>query len=494
MVLLQNGKIVAGMATGKIAAVWLALMIAAGTLIAAPAYAAGPQSVADLAEGLLASVVNISTSQNVTNRRPNVPTPRVPEGSPFQEFFDDLFPNLPEGNRPPRSRQSLGSGFVIDPEGIIVTNNHVISDADQVIVNFADGSRLEAQVIGRDSKTDIAVLRVETDEPLRAVSFGDSDSARIGDWVMAIGNPFGLGGTVTLGIVSAIGRDINSGPYDNFIQTDASINRGNSGGPLFNMDGQVIGINTAIISPSGGSIGIGFSIPASLATSVIDQLVEFGETRRGWLGVQIQTVTEEIAETLGMSEPMGALVGDVIADGPAADAKIRPGDVILSFDGKDVTQMRDLPRIVADTPVGKQVDVVVLRRGEEQTLEVEVGRLEDGEQQLAALEPAESEEVETTQALGMTLAELNDDLREVENIDAAVTGVLITEVDVGSHAADKNIREGEVIVEIGQEAVSTPADVLKRLSELKGEDRKNALLMISTRTGDIRFVVVRIEG
>ena len=248
-----------------------------------------------------------------------------------------------------RTRNSLGSGFVIDPDGIIVTNNHVIADADEVIVNFSDGAQLTAEVIGRDTKTDLAVLRVEPDSPLTAVKFGNSDSARIGDWVLAIGNPFGFGRTVTLGIISAIGRDINSGPYDNFIQTDASINKGNSGGPLFDMDGNVIGINTAIISPSGGSIGLGFAIPTNLAKKVIDDLVQFGETRRGWLGVQIQSVTDEIAESLGLDEARGALVGDVVADGPAEKSGIKPGDVVLEFDNKRIKKMRDLPKVVADT-------------------------------------------------------------------------------------------------------------------------------------------------
>ncbi len=282
------------------------------------------------------AVVNISTSQKIKQQRPRVPVPQMPEGSPFQEFFDDLFPdgNNPDG--PSRNVQSLGSGFVISEDGIIVTNNHVIADADEITANFADGSKLVAELVGTDPKTDLAVLRVKSDKKLKFVPLGDSNKSRIGDWVLAIGNPFGLGGSVSIGIVSAIGRDINSGPYDNFIQTDAAINRGNSGGPLFNMDGEVVGINTAIISPSGGSIGIGFSIPSSLAKPVIDQLTQFGETRRGWLGVQIQAVSDEIAETLGLGKARGALIGDVFKDGPAAKADIQSGDIVLTFDGKDV--------------------------------------------------------------------------------------------------------------------------------------------------------------
>ncbi len=465
-----------------------------------PAFAqsAGPVSVADLAEGLLGAVVNISTSQRVEQRRPSAPVPEVPEGSPFQEFFDELFPRGDRDNGPSRNRQSLGSGFVISEDGLIVTNNHVIADADEIVANFADGRKLVAELIGTDSKTDLAVLRVKSDEKLQFVKLGDSEKSRIGDWVMAIGNPFGLGGSVSIGIVSAIGRDINSGPYDNFIQTDAAINRGNSGGPLFNMDGEVVGINTAIISPSGGSIGIGFSIPTSLAKPVIDQLVEFGETRRGWLGVQIQSVSEEIAESLGMERAGGALVGDVFADGPADKAGIQSGDVVLRFDGKEVDSMRDLPRVVADTPVGKEVDVVVFRKGKEETVKVTVGRLEDGQK---AIDASESTDDETTPeddtpkpVLGMVLSEITDELRDAEDIGNEINGVYVMEVEEGSNAQDKGITAGDVVVEVNQEAVSTADDVRARIEELSGDGRKNALLMVSNKDGDIRFVVVRIDG
>jgi len=479
----------------------LAVSLAAPAMKAEPARAQGPGSVADLADRLLPSVVNISTSQKVAQRRPNVPAPKVPEGSPFQDFFDELFPNRegqPEDDSP-RTVRSQGSGFVIDPSGIIVTNNHVISDADEIIAAFSDGTKLTAELVGRDSKTDIAVLRVKPEKPLIAVQFGDSTRARIGDWVMAIGNPFGFGRSVTVGIVSAIGRDINSGPYDDFIQTDASINKGNSGGPLFNMEGEVIGINTAIISPSGGSIGIGFAIPAVLARSVVDQLVQFGETRRGWLGVQIQTVTEEIAETLGLDKPRGALVGDVVAGGPADKAGIRAGDVVLKFNGRDILEMRELPKVVADTGVGKEVDVVILRKGEEITVKAAVGRLEDGEKQLAgSTEEQPQPEAEEPQApadvvIGMTLKEISEEDRGADGVGADVVGVIVTEVAPGSSAADKGIEAGEILVEVGQEPVATPADVIGRIEALRKEGRKNALLMVSSKTGDIRFLVVRIE-
>ncbi len=466
--------------------------------------ASGPVSVADLAERLLDSVVNISTSQNLEQPgNPNFPIPEIPQGSPFQDLFKDLFPKLPNGedkqqtpNRQPRNVQSLGSGFVIDPQGIIITNNHVIADADEISVSFSDGSKLAAELIGTDAKTDIAVLRVKPEQPLKAVQFGDSDVTRIGDWVMAIGNPFGFGSSVSLGIVSAINRDIRAGPYDAFIQTDAAINRGNSGGPLFDMDGKVVGINTAIVSPSGGSIGIGFSIPSNLAVGVIDQLVEFGETRRGWLGVQIQTVTDEIAESLGMTDARGALVGDVIDGSPAEAAKLQTGDVILKFDGKAVETLRDLPRMVAETAVGKEVAVVVLRKGKMMEIGVTLGRLEDGERAMAAQAEGEAEKAAkpaSVSVLSMTLVEITVEIRDEENVDDQVTGVLITNVEEGSAAHDKGVRAGEVVVEIGQEPVNTPAEVTARIEELKQEARKNALLLVSTKGGDLRFVVIRME-
>ncbi|MCB1422595.1 MAG: DegQ family serine endoprotease [Nitratireductor sp.] len=478
----------------------LALVLPAVTtagLMPAHAQPNGPVSVADLAEGLLGAVVNISTSQKVKQRRPNLPIPQVPEGSPFQEFFDDLFPRDDDGDAPTRNRQSLGSGFVISADGLIVTNNHVIADADEIVANFADGSKLVAELVGTDPKTDLAVLRVKPDGDLPFVSLGDSEKSRIGDWVMAIGNPFGLGGSVSIGIVSAIGRDINSGPYDNFIQTDAAINRGNSGGPLFNMSGEVIGINTAIISPSGGSIGIGFAIPSALAKPVVDQLVEFGETRRGWLGVQIQLVSEEIAESLGLADAKGALVGDVFKDGPADKAGIQSGDIVLSFDGKDIDTMRDLPRVVADTPVGKEVDVVLFRKGEKQTVQVEVGRLEEGEKAITASQENDTGDKDVDAAepmLGMMLEELSDELRDAEGVSAEVKGVFILKVEEGSSAEDKGIEAGNVIIEVNQEMVTTPKDVAERVADLKKSGRKNALLMIASKEGDIRFVVVRIEG
>jgi serine protease Do len=471
------------------------------------ASAKGPESVADLAEGLLDAVVNISTSQTIsgTEGPGAVPMPQLPEGSPFQDFFDEFFKNGPGGQggggQNSRKAQSLGSGFVVDAaEGIIVTNNHVIADADEITANFTDGTKLTAKLIGTDTKTDIAVLKVDPKgKTFKAVKFGDSDKSRIGDWVMAIGNPFGLGGTVTVGIISARNRDINSGPYDRFIQTDAAINRGNSGGPLFNMDGEVIGINSAIISPSGGSIGLGFSIPAELAQGVVAQLRQFGETRRGWLGVRIQPVTDDIAESLGMTKAEGALIAGVIKPGPVADGTLQAGDVVKEFNGKKIAEMRDLPRMVADSGVGQEVDLLISRKGKDEHVKVKLGRLEDGEQQLASKENggaeggAEAIKPAEVNVLGMKLIELNDETRKKFEIAADVKGVVISDVDPNSTAAEKEIAAGQVITEIAQEAVTKPEDIAKKVESLKKEGRKNALLMVASKTGELKFVTLRLD-
>jgi serine protease Do len=325
----------------------------------------GPASVAPIAEKLTDAVVNISTNQNLKGPD-GAPLPKVPKGAPFEEFFEDFFNR--KGGRGPSEQKvtAQGSGFVIDgKEGLVVTNNHVIEGADEIIINFADGSKLKVEkIIGKDTKTDLALLKVSPKKPLAEVAFGSSARLKVGDWVMAIGNPFGLGGSVSVGIISAKQRDINTGPYDDYLQTDAAINKGNSGGPLFNMDGEVIGVNTAIISPTGYSIGIGFAVPSDAAVVVIDQLRQFGETRRGWLGVNIQSVTEDLAEVYGVKENTGALVSSVAAEGPAAKAGIQEGDVIIKFDGKEVNSMRGLPRIVAQTQIGKEVEVELVRKGQ----------------------------------------------------------------------------------------------------------------------------------
>jgi len=471
------------------------------------ALASGPVSVADLAERLQPAVVNISTKQKIKRKR-TVPIPNLPEDSPFRDFFEDFFdkqkPKSQERNRKKnehgqrrrRSVSSLGSGFVIDASGIIVTNNHVIDKADEIEVIFTDGKKLKAKVLGRDKKTDIAVLKVEPKEPLIAVTLGDSTKLRVGDWVMAIGNPFGLGGSVSLGIVSARNRDINSGPYDDFIQTDAAINKGNSGGPLFNMDGQVVGINTAIISPSGGSIGIGFSIPASTAARVISQLREFGETRRGWLGVRIQSVTDDLAESLGLDNSKGALVADLTETGPAEKAGMKPGDVIVEFDGQAVDKLSDLPRIVARAPVGKQVTVIVIRKGKKVEVGVTLGRLEDGEKIIAQKVKSKRKGTsETTSVLGMKLNVIDDPLRQKYKLSKKAKGVVVTAVTPDSVASDKGIRAGDIIAEAGEKEIVTPGDVEKRVKELKKEGRGSILLLVlkTARGGDPHFIALRLE-
>lgn len=470
-----------------------AYILAFVIVIPMSAYAKGPQSVADLAEQLIDSVVNISTSQKVRGSQ-GIPMPEVPEGSPFREFFEDFFNRQQNGDGAPRRVQSLGSGFVIDADGIVITNNHVIEDADEIIVNFNDGSKLKAEVLGRDKKTDIAVLKVEPSKSLKAVQFGDSADLRVGDWVMAIGNPFGLGGTVTTGIVSARNRNINAGPYDNFIQTDAAINRGNSGGPLFDMEGRVIGINTAIISPSGGSIGIGFSIPSSIAVDVIKQLRAFGETRRGWLGVRIQEVTDELAEGLGLDKAKGALVAGITKGGPADKAGINVGDVIIEFNGQDVKTMRLLPRIVASTSIGSDVAVKLLRKGKEIMLDVHLGRLEKSELHAASDDgKGQNKKAETENILGLTLASMTEELRQKYNLDQGVGGVLITDLNVDSVASEKQIQPGEVIVEVAQEEVHSPEDVIKRVKKLKADGRKSVLLLIAGKGNELRFVAIPLK-
>ncbi|HHY49941.1 MAG TPA: trypsin-like serine protease, partial [Alphaproteobacteria bacterium] len=367
---------------GLLRAALFAAALVAGGMVPCSVLARGPESVAELAAQLSPAVVNIGTSRRVPTGN-GMPFPEFPEGSPLQDLFDDLNPNQGRGPDRMQEARSLGSGFIISPDGVIVTNNHVIEGADEIEIYLTDGTRLPATIIGSDDKTDLALLKVDAGRDLPFVEFGDSDTAVVGDWVMAIGNPFGLGGSVTLGIVSARNRDIQSGPYDQFIQTDASINQGNSGGPLFDMNGKVVGINTAIIARGGTSLGIGFAVPVNLAKPVIDQLARFGETRRGWLGVGIQEVTEDIASSLGRPDTHGALVIDITPSGPS-DGKIVEGDIILEFDGKPIERMRDLPRVVAETEVGKAVPVKVLRGGEELTIDITLGRLEVGEKLLAS--------------------------------------------------------------------------------------------------------------
>lgn len=466
----------------------LALVLGLG-LSLAPAQQAqafgAPESFADLAEQISPAVVNITTSALVAG--PVDGMPMIPEGSPFEDFFEDF--NLP-GDRGPQRSEALGSGFVISEDGYIVTNNHVIEGADEIMIEFFSGEMLPATIVGTDPKTDIALLKVDAGAPLAYVSFGDSDLMRVGDWVMAMGNPLGQGFSVSAGIVSARGRELQ-GTYDDFIQTDAAINRGNSGGPLFNMDGQVIGVNTSILSPTGGSIGIGFSMSSNVVTKVVDQLKEYGETRRGWLGVRIQDVTPDVAEAMGLAEAAGALVTDV-PEGPARDAGILPGDVITLFDGQSVRDAGDLTRRVADAPIGEAVPVVVLRDGASETVRVTLGRREEAE---AAVMPAASDPPEAPremEALGLTLVPLDADMRDRLGLDPAAEGLMILAVDPASEAFTKGLREGDLITEAGQERVLRLEDLEARIAEAKAAGRQSILLLIR-RGGDPRFVALSLD-
>ncbi len=381
--------------------------------------------------------------------------------------------------------QSLGSGFIIDPSGLVVTNNHVIDGADEITVTLQDNTALKAKVLGRDQTGDIALLKVDAGKPLPALAFGNSSTMRVGDWVLAIGNPFGLGGTVTAGIVSARGRDIHEGPYDDFIQTDAPINRGNSGGPLFNMDGQVIGINTAIYSPSGGSIGIGFAIPSGMAQLVVSQLREYGHPRRGWLGVRIQEVTPDIAESLGLKgRARGALVAGVNSGGPADQAHLRNGDIVLSFNGTPVKNTHALPRIVADTDVGKQVPLSVWRDGHEVALQATLAEKPDDVEK-AALTPAAPPPPKPAQiaGLGMTLAPIDQAARERYHLGADQKGAVVTDVAGDGAAAQRGVKPGDVIVEVQQGEVNSPEDVRRRVESVRREDRRTVLMLIQRSDG-----------
>ncbi|MDF1586642.1 DegQ family serine endoprotease [Marinimicrococcus flavescens] len=477
-----------------VAARLLAAVLAAGVLAQDVVAQPGPPGFADLVDRVAPAVVNVSTRKAIQGRDEPFPMPQVPPGSPFEEFFKEFFDRERE-QQMPRRTFSLGSGFIIDPQGFVVTNNHVIADADEISVLMSDDREFPATLVGRDTKTDLALLKIESPKPLPYLEWADSDAVRVGDWMLAIGNPFGLGSSVTAGIVSARGRDIRSGPYDDFIQVDAAINRGNSGGPSFTLEGTVFGVNTAIFSPSGGNVGIGFAIPANLAKPVIDSIKATGRVSRGWLGVRIQSVTEEIAEGLGLEDSEGALVASVTPGGPAANSAIEAGDVILEFNGHKIDRMRNLPRIVAETPVGEKVPVVVWRRGERQSLEVVLGELPEDEQlaELGAPQvPDQAAPSAEIPELGLTVAALDDELRARFGLPEDARGVVIVEVANNGPAAQENLRAGDLVVEVGQEEVSAPAELVAKVAEARQQDKRAALLLID-RQGDLRFVAVRFK-
>ena len=465
-----------------------------------------PQSFADIVEDVIPAVVNISTTQLVEKpSRGKRGIPQLPRGGPlddmfkdFLEQFGDQIPQKKEegnGDKPRRRPSSLGSGFIIEADGLVVTNNHVIENADEISVILADDTILKATVVGRDPKVDLALLKVEVDRPLPTVKWGNSDDMRVGDWSLAIGNPFGIGVTVTAGIVSARSRQLSNGnAYDDYIQTDAAINRGNSGGPLINMKGEVIGINTAIFSPTGASVGIGFASPSNLAQSVIGDLNEFGRTRRGWLGVKIQTVTTEIAESLGLDKARGALVAELVEGSPAEKAGVEPSDVILDFDGKPVDEMRLLPLIVAETDIDKRVKMTVWRGGKEKTLRVLIGELEE-ELQVSARVNSGADDGEpdrkTIDGLGVTVAELTSSIRDQYELPDEITGLVIVDVDSDSDAAEKGLRRGDIIAEVQQIPVETAKDAEEVIAEARSKGRSVVLLRIQSGQ-DFRLVPVRI--
>ncbi len=457
---------------------------------------AGPASFADLAEKLLPAVVNVNTTQTIKVDRRSLPQ------FPGMEEFFKRFGREPGGDQGDgdhkrdkpltRHRMSLGSGFIIDPSGIIVTNNHVIDKADEIMVKMYDGREFKAKLIGTDSKLDVAVLKIKSDKPLPFVKFGDDAKSRIGDWVLAIGNPYALGGTITAGIISARNRDINSGPYDKYIQTDASINRGNSGGPMFNMKGEVIGINTAIYSPTGGNIGIGFAIPSNQARHVIAQLRKFGHTKRGRIGISFQPVTEDIAESLGMKDGHGALVSSVVKGGPADMAGIQAGDIIIKYQGKVIKKRNELPIWVANTKIGEKVELVVLRKGKRKKLTLIVDELKEDNTSAANIPDNTGDKTQSQEVLGMALEPITDKTREALKLEDDIKGVLIASVDRDSPAGERGLRRGDVILSITQEPVTSVDQALKRIEVLRKKGRKSILLKI-IRQGNTAFITVKFD-
>ena len=443
-----------------------------------------PESFADLADQLMPSVVNISTTQTVRTTTNQFPF-QFPPGSPFGEMFKDF-------ERPTeRKASSLGSGFIIDTKGTVITNNHVISGADDILVRVAD-KEYKAKVIGADPYMDIAVLKMETKDQFKPVSFGDSDKARVGDWAVAIGNPFGLGGTVTAGIISARNRDINLTRYDDFIQTDASINQGNSGGPLFNLKGEVIGINTAIIAPGqSGSIGIGFAIPANAASNVIDQLIKFGETKRGWLGVRIQEVTKEIAEVEKLKKPQGALVASVGENSPADKAGIKAGDIILNFDGKKIDTMRTLPKVVASTEVGKSVELKIWRNKKLISKRLILGRLESSEE-FKEKKTKVVKKVEDIEKLKIAVRDITNEDISSRSLNKKTSGVVITEISNRS-PLNNLLSVNDIIIEVQKSPVKSSSDLKRLVDNFFQKGEKTLLLTVINKNNQRRYLGVKIN-
>ncbi|UYN94306.1 MAG: DegQ family serine endoprotease [Enhydrobacter sp.] len=482
----------------------MAAVAAVGLALAPPALGRDtPRSFAALVDELMPTVVNITTTQNVPQQGPRLrDMPQLPPGSPFEELFKEFFDRRGGSEEQQRRRgTSLGSGFIIDGDGYIITNNHVIQGAEDITVILRDDTQLKAKLIGSDSRIDVALLKVEPPgkKPLPAVKFGDSDKIRIGDWVIAIGNPFGLGHSVTAGIISARGRSLGTEALDDYLQTDAAINKGNSGGPLFNEDGEVVGVNTAIYSPSGANAGLAFSIPSNIVRDIADQIREYGRVRRGWVGVSYQSVTEDIADSFGLDKARGVLVANVVADGPAAKAGIKRNDIILRFAGQDIADLRRFPRLVANARVGSNVDVVVWRQGKEQTLKLRIGEQDEPEKQNVSAQggarkpggAADQPVVSTIEQLGLTLQKPTDQLREKFGLSDNVKGVVITKVAPNSPAADKQLQAGDVILEVDQKAVASPQEVSDIVGKLQAQKKRSVLLFVE-RQGDPRFAALRL--
>ena len=462
----------------------------AGTAAMTPT---GLFSFADLAAKVSPAVVTVSSAHKVESSGDAIPDLPFdfPKGSPFEEFFRHF--REQQRHAQPDRVMALGSGFIIDPSGYIVTNNHVIEEATDIKVTLSTKQEYAAKLVGADAKTDLALLKIDAPARLPVVAFGNSDKMRVGDWVLAVGNPFGLGGTVTTGIISARGRDLQNGPFDDFLQIDAAINQGNSGGPTFNLAGEVVGINTAIASPNGGSVGIGFAIPSNLARPVIAQLESHGTVERGWLGVGIQPVTPEIATALGLDKPLGALVSQVEPNSPAAKANLRKGDVILGYNGQPVESLHDLTRLVADTPAGKRADIVVWRDKSKTTLRVEIAKQKpDQEEAVSAAAPATDAEGTDVKALGATLAAITPETRQQMDIPDDVDGVVITDVDNDGSAAEEGLRPGDIIEQVGQKHVHTPAEVGEIMSAALAA-KQDAVLLLVNREGNEVFVAVKVS-